>query len=97
MEIQHLNCTEILSAKGGLCRAVEGFDVCPFETNHIEGKRPLIAYPDGILAQPTFQTRAQISKRKGARRTSREIGFAHGFEQPAAKNSAQTRKIFDHA
>src|SRR5712692_10232390 len=72
VEIRYLNLTEILGAKGGFCLTVEGFDVCPLETNHIEGKHPLIAYPTRILAQPGFQVRAQISECERARRTFRK-------------------------
>src|SRR5258708_31712749 len=44
-EIRYLDLTEILGAKGELCLTVEGFDVRPFDTNHIEGKHAPIAYP----------------------------------------------------
>jgi len=65
-EIWCLHLTEILGAEGGLSLTVEGFDVCPFQSNHIEGQLAPIAYPTRVLAQPRLQVRAQISKCKGA-------------------------------
>src|SRR6267143_4712975 len=66
LEICCVHLTEILGAKRGLCLTVEGFDVCPFETNHIEGQLASISYPTRVLAQPRLQMRAQISKCEGA-------------------------------
>src|SRR5467141_3482798 len=49
LEICCVHVTEILGAKRGLCLTVEGFDVCPFETNHIEGQLASISYPTRVF------------------------------------------------
>src|SRR5258708_37493989 len=96
-EPRRFGLIKILGAKCGLCLSVEGFDVRPFEANHIESKHAPVAYPPWILAQPGFQLRAQVSKREGARRTFRKIGLAHGFESLPAKNSPQAGKVLGQA
>src|SRR6267378_1649425 len=96
-EPRRFGLIKILGAKRGICQAVEGFNIRPFEANHIENKHAPVAYPPRILAQPGFQLRAQVSKREGTRRTFRQVSLAHGLELPPAEYGSQTRKIFGQA
>src|SRR5258708_7010856 len=64
---------------------------------HIESKHAPIANPARILSQPGFQLRAEISERKGARRTFRKVSLAHGFESPPAENGSQAGKVLGQA
>src|SRR2546421_2055457 len=50
-----------------------------------------------MFAQPTFQLRAKVAKRKRARRAVHEIRLAHGFKSLVSQNRAYSREVFDHA
>src|SRR4029077_11726262 len=60
--------------------AVESFDVCPFQTNHIESDGLFRARPLRICSEPGFKVTAKITKGKRMGRAGDQVSLAQRFE-----------------
>jgi hypothetical protein len=54
-------------------RTIEGFDVRPFQTDHVQRQLQILTAEGGMLAEPRFEARAKIAQSERGRRTVRQI------------------------
>ena len=71
--------------------AVESFDMRPFQPNHVEREGQILAREFGMLRQPVFEPRTEVSQGKRLRGAIGQIGLREPLKGPIAEHRAQAR------